>query len=199
MPKRVDHAAQRQAIAAAAIEIIDASGLDGARLRDVAKAADVTTGAVTHYFDGKDAVLEAALSEIVERLLSRQPGSETGAAAMGLVEAACAFLPLDEAGRRDWRVWLAFWGRAIVDDRLRALHARYYAEIVGRLAEALQSRRPGIAAKQAEALADALVAAVDGVGTRATLEPETWPPERQRRTLALLIEPLFAADRRPEP
>src|SRR5438045_616199 len=72
MPKQVDAAAQRRAIAGAAIAVIDGAGLDGARLRDVARAANVTTGAVTHYFDDKDAVLEAALEEVVRRILAKQ-------------------------------------------------------------------------------------------------------------------------------
>jgi len=72
MPKVVDIAAQRRAIAGAAIAVIDDVGLDGARLRDVARAASITTGAVTHYFDGKDAVIGVTLQEVVRRKLTRQ-------------------------------------------------------------------------------------------------------------------------------
>lgn len=186
MPKQVDHAAQRRAIAAAAIDVIDAAGLEGARLRDVARAADVTTGAVTHYFDDKDAVLEAALTEIVRRILDKQR-----AVARDPIEAACAFLPLDDDSRREWRVWLAFWGRAIVNDRLRAQHRAYYAQITTQLAADIADKA-GIGAARAARMADAVVAAIDGVGTRATLEPEDWPPARQRATLRALLSPLFA-------
>jgi TetR/AcrR family transcriptional repressor of bet genes len=45
--------------------------------------------------------------------------------------------------------------------------------------------------EQANRLADAVVAAVDGVGARATLEPEHWPASRQRETLATLLKPLL--------
>lgn len=186
MPKQVDHDEQRLAIAGAAISVIDREGLDGARLRDVARAANVTTGAVTHYFDSKDAVLEAALAEIVRRILEKQ--SEIAGTA-SLVDLASAFLPLDAASRSEWRVWLAFWGRAIANERLRAIHREYYAAIVSRLAEGLIAAYP-LPEPQARTLADAVIAAIDGVGTRATLEPEDWPPERQRATLALLLGPL---------
>lgn len=189
MPKQVDILAQRQTIASAAVTVIGSAGLDGARLRDVARMANVTTGAVTHYFDSKDAVLEAALDEVVRRLLDKQ--AQTGALDGNVIDRVCAFLPLNAETREEWRVWLAFWGRAIVNERLRAIHRDYYATIVRRLAAALDAEGR-LGGGRAEALADAIVAAVDGVGTRATLEPETWPPERQRETLRLLLAPLFA-------
>jgi len=154
----------------------------------------VTTGAVTHYFDSKDAVLEAALAEVVRRILEKQaepppPGADPDA----IVDQACLFLPVDEALQRDWRVWLAFWGRAIFDERLRAIHRGYYDEIVGRVAAFLTTRSHGrIGPSQAQDLADAVIAAVDGVGVRATFEAELWPAERQRRTLAALLRPLLA-------
>ncbi|MFN9711886.1 MAG: TetR/AcrR family transcriptional regulator, partial [Alphaproteobacteria bacterium] len=69
MPKQVDAESQRLSIAEAAIRVIGDGGLENARLRDVARSAGVTTGAVTHYFDGKDAVLLAALDEMVRRIL----------------------------------------------------------------------------------------------------------------------------------
>lgn len=189
MPKIVDHAEQRRNIAAAAADVIDVAGLDGLRLRDVAARADVTTGAVTHYFDGKDALLAATMDLIVARILEKQK-APTGGTVDGLVGLAAEFLPLDAQSRRDWRAWLAFWGRAIHDETLRAKHRAYYEVITGSLADTLapRGRRAG---KPQRALADAIVAAIDGIGTRATLEPEDWPPKRQRETLKLLLAPLF--------
>jgi TetR/AcrR family transcriptional repressor of bet genes len=194
MPKIVDHDEQRRQIAGAAIAVIDAGGLEGARLRDVAEAADVTTGAVTHYFDGKDAVLEAALAEIVRRILEKQGGPPPRSAET-FCDMAAGFLPIDAESRREWRVWLAFWGRAIVDDALRAQHRAYYAAIVDRLVadfRAPDARGRAMAPCAARMLADATIAAIDGIGTRATLEPDDWPPRRQRETLRAMLLPLVA-------
>jgi TetR/AcrR family transcriptional repressor of bet genes len=191
MPKLVDHAEQRRQIAEAAIAVIDAGGLEGARLRDVADAADVTTGAVTHYFDGKDAVLEAALAEIVRRILEKQDSPPARTAAE-FCDMAAEFLPLDEESRREWRVWLAFWGRAIVDERLRRQHRAYYAAIVGKLSADFRAAKGGLSSRAARQLADATIAAVDGLATRATLEPDEWPPKRQRETLRALLMPLVS-------
>jgi TetR/AcrR family transcriptional repressor of bet genes len=199
MPKRIDLAAQRLSIANAAIDVIDEAGLEGARLRDVARAAKVTTGAVTHYFDGKDAVLEAALAEIVRRTLERieaRRNSKTPADVRAFIASSCSSLPIDEPSRQEWRVWLAFWGRAIADERLRAIHRHHYEKIVDRLIEPLLALRvagPRPTRGQLRKCADAFVAAIDGVGTRATLEPELWPPKRQRETLADLLQPMLSA------
>lgn len=197
MPKIVNAESQRRAIASAAIAVINDVGLDGARLRDVAKAANVTTGAVMHYFDGKDAVLEAALEEAVRRILSKQDRARATAGPIDVptfIRGASTYLPIDAESRLEWRVWLAFWGRAIADDRLRALHRQYYAAIVERLAALLPFLRNAEQAPsplQCQRCADAVIAAIDGIGTRATLEPELWPPERQRETLSSMLSPLL--------
>lgn len=197
MPKKVDIAIQRRLITNAAITVINRTGLDRTRLRDVARVGNMTTGAVTHYFDGKDAVLEAALEEIVRRTLERI-GTAGDVNAPGDIAAfigrVCRYLPIDKDSRQEWRVWLAFWGRAIADERLRAVHESYYREFVDRVAEHLHSLRqnaPKASTHKARACADALIAAIDGIGTRATLEPDTWPPKRQKETLALLLKPML--------
>ena len=198
MPKIVDHNVQRRTIAEAAIRVIDRVGLDAARLRDVAREGQVTTGAVTHYFGSKDDVLEAAMAEVVRRILDRQTDQALGRDPVdGLVEAAAAFLPLDEERLRDWRVWFAFWGRAAVEARYRALHRGYYADITASLTASLAAlREVGRLRARAEPaiLADAIIAAVDGIGVRATHEPEHWPPERQVATLRLMLQPILSPE-----
>lgn len=192
MPKLVDADMQRRAIARAAIDVIGASGLESTRLRDVARAAGVTTGAVTHYFDGKDEVLLAALDDIVQRILKRAPKPTPGLRlGDALFEIAYENLPLDPERRTEWRVWLAFWGGAMGDERHRARHRDYYVRMVGQLAEALATVG-GMSPEDANRRADAIVAAVDGIGARATLEPEFWPAPRQREALATLLKPLLA-------
>lgn len=187
MPKIVDHAAERKTIAQAAIGVISASGLEAARLRDVAAAAEVTTGAVTHYFESKDALLEATLTELADRLCERLAEAPKGRVAPDdLVEFCLSILPVDEENRQGWRSWLSFWGRAIVNPRLRRLHQRAYARFTANLAPV-----SGANAARARDLADAIIAVVDGIGIRATLEPREWPPERQRRALRTLLLPLL--------
>lgn len=203
--------AQRHAIISAAISVIEEAGLDGTRLRDVARAAQLTTGAVTHYFDSKDEVLVAALEEVVQSTLARaRKGTAASQAASvdDFIARMSAYIPVNEAGRREWRVWLAFWGRAIADPAMRQMHQNYYRAFVNLLTMSLlalgdpsgETSRKSTrqdqkinTAKEAKAqqCADAVIAAIDGIGTRATLDPDIWNADRQRQTLDLLLRPLL--------
>lgn len=194
MPKKVDATERKKAIADAAIGVIGLTGLEGTRLRDVAKAAKVTTGALTHYFDTKEAVLEAALAEVVRRILEAQLSVQVVNG--DFATAVSAFMPNTEERRRDWKVWFAFWGRAIADERLHGQHRAYYAQIIVNLTKTVEElQRSGLAHPDGDParLADAIVASVDGIGIRASLEPDDWPPERQLKTLRLMIEPILRA------
>ncbi|MBA3677262.1 MAG: TetR family transcriptional regulator C-terminal domain-containing protein [Sphingosinicella sp.] len=197
MPRKIDLDVQRRMVADAAITVIGEAGVEGAGLREVARAAKLTTGAVTHYFDGKDAVLEAALNEIVRRTLARIESGQDGQGVWSVqefIDRACRHLPLDAAGRKEWRVWLAFWGRAIADGRLRTINKRYYAAIVDQTVGSLQ-RVVGIDAsmtpEELRKRADAVIAAIDGIGVRATLDPASWSARRQRETLERLLLPML--------
>lgn len=183
MPKIVDHDERRRALARAAGDAIATSGLDDVKLADIARAAGVTTGALAHYFPDKDAVLAAALEDVGGRLHTR---IEAKGARLRIDDIA-AVLPLDAASRKDWRIWLAYWGRAPFSENLRAIHQQFYLDFETALAAGFAGPP-----KTARLHAAAIIAAVDGVGTRATLEPEAWPPERQRAVLSALISPLLA-------
>ncbi len=185
MPKQVDHDLRRSQLANAAIAAIDAQGLDSVRLVDVARAARLTTGAVTHYLSNKDEVLLAAFDEVCARTLLRVGG--TGG--QTLLEQALTYLPHDEHSAREWRVFLQFWGRGVSDPVFRTRHRVAYEAISHVLRLDLEQR--GVAA--APVVADAIIAAVDGVAVRVCMEPDAWPMTRMRATLAALIDPLMDA------
>lgn len=199
MPKLVDHDARRAEIAAAAAEAIDEQGLDRVRLVDVARRAACTTGAVSHYFPDKDAVLAAALEHVLGNLTRHAPGREPRPEAGDPVEefigALAEILPLDPARRRDWRVWIAFCGRAVTVPSLAALHRDCYADIQQALATDLVDAGLAVPGPDAQRLAVAVFAAFDGLGLRATLEPAEWPGERLRAMLAYQLTPLLRAPR----
>lgn len=180
MPKRVDPLERRQTIAAAAVTSIARHGLDGAKLSRIARLAGVTTGAVTHYFEDKDEVLLAALEEVCRRLMEKLAEPDRRAAVDQLADA----LPLDSQSLDEWRVWVAFWGRAAFVPALARVHRAYYERIEAALTDALGG------GKSARLDAAAIIAAIDGIGTRVCLEPELWPPERQRALLAHILSPL---------
>ena len=185
MPKKVDHTARKRELADAAIAAIDTAGLEGVRLVDVAKAANLTTGAVVHYLPSKDAVLAAALEEVVGRILARMERS----ADENVVDLALGYLPHDAQSWRETRVWLQFWGRAVGSGSLRAEHRRHYDAIAERLARQMPKN---LAPAGRRAAADAIIAAVDGLVIRIAMEPDDWPEPRRRATLEILLAAFLA-------
>ncbi len=193
MPKLVDHARRRAGLADAAADVIAGAGLDAAGLRDVARASALTTGAVTHYFASKAALLDAAYDAVMARMLARQADEfDVPAPLSAQLDMVAGFLPLDAERARDWRVWLAFSARALVDPALQARHRRYYATITARLAADLAAA----GAPAAASAADLLVAIVDGLGVRLLLEPDDWPLARVMAVLATAA-PVVAAPQSP--
>jgi len=193
MPKRIDHDARRRQIAKAAIEVIGAQGLDNTRLVDVGRAAKVTTGAITHYFDGKDAVLLAALDHVAQRILSALASEE---ATDDLFELVAGILPVNQNGLRDWRVWMSFFGRAVGDPALARINKTYYDEFRDGLAAIIRRhQQEGKLASHIDpaVTADAIISIVDGFCIRATLERKDWPPARQRAQLEAMLRPLLPA------
>ena len=188
MPRNVDHDARRSSLARATADVIAGGGLEATGLREVARATALTTGALTHYFASKAELLDAAYDAVMERILARQDAWAASTArpdSAELVGRLAEILPLDAESLRDWRVWLAFSARALVDDRLRDRHRDYYARITAALAAELGG------SPAAPALADLLVAIVDGLGIRIILEPGHWPRARVEAVLAMAIPQLF--------
>ncbi len=198
MPKIVDHDRRRQELAQAAISVIENSGLDGLRLVDVGKAAGATTGTVTHYLGDKKTVLIAALDQVAYSIEhTMRPAADT---AHDLVESFCDLLPTSDLQRKDWRVWIAYWGGAIGDEELADRHRGHYDRFRRQLADRIR-RLPGRKdlPHPPDMCADLMISALDGVGTRATLEPDHWPPDRQKIHLRALLAPLFTPNKTPAP
>jgi TetR/AcrR family transcriptional repressor of bet genes len=193
MPKLIDHDARRKDFARAAISVIGDQGIDNTRLVDVAREAGVTTGALTHYFNDKDAVLLAALDHLAQGILEKLKSSGD---ADDLVELSSLILPLDEQSRREWRVWMSFFGRAVGDPALARINQAYYDEFRDGIAAIIRrhQREGKLAAHVDPAVTgDAIISILDGFSIRATLEPNEWPVSRQRAQLEAMLRPLLPA------
>lgn len=119
MPRQVDREDRRRMIAEAVFAVIAERGLAAVSLRDVAAQAGVSMGAVQHWFTTKDEMLRFALEHMRTRVLGRLQDRLARLANPGrrdLVEAALeVMLPLDEPGRQEACVNVAFVGLATTD------------------------------------------------------------------------------------
>ena len=175
-------------MAAAAYRLIAERGLSGLSLRALARRVGATTGLVTHYYLDRaelvDAALQHARDEMADRFL-RLPADSP------LVDVLASFLPIDDRVATSWRVWLSVRSGALADPELADFHHHMYdewgAELRRRLGPALDA---GPGRHPLPWAVDHVMAVIDGIALRATLDRDAWPAERQRSHLAAALATL---------
>lgn len=180
MPRQVNSDDRRRDIARAVYRVVARGGLEAASMREIAREAGCTTGALTHHFADRRALLDHAVGLAVDESMHRLM---TTARSEGLRAALAEFLPLDELRRQENAVWLVGVSAATRDEQLAASLSRRYAAANALLVEELQARllAAGRAADEEEVglLVDEVLSAVDGIAVWATADPDGYPPERQ--------------------
>src|SRR5579872_6215710 len=172
------------------------AGVGGLTVREVAKEAGFTTGALTHYFRSKDQVLIEA-SEYSARLV--RPRMEPLANYPDPVEAlrrvVAEALPMTLTVRGYWRIWLGFWERASYNPQVARVMRARYEEWRGRLAHLIRrAQEEGFAAHRfdPELAAQELIAIVDGIAVQVLLGTGRIPAARQREIVDTWIEGMLA-------
>ncbi len=122
---RGTHQERREAIAAAAAQLIATRGLEQVTLRSVAAELGVTTGVVTHYFASKEAMLRYTKDLAFDRAFERARAAAEGPPGMErLYAVVTAVLPVDRERRTLWRLLVAFLGSAVATPALRRVQER---------------------------------------------------------------------------
>jgi len=187
VPKVVNHEDRRAGFVVASWNVIAEEGLSAATLRRVAAAAGVTTGALTHYFSDREALLVEALRTAHfaagARMLGAAAAAQSDRAKLSTVLEEA--LPLDAARLREWRVWLAFWGEAVGNPRLRRENEERVAEWRDLLEALVAPLVEGAASS--EAASAELLSLIDGLGVRLALAPRATLA-RERASARSIIE-----------
>lgn len=188
MPKVVDHDLRRAELVAATWQVIAEEGITGATVRRIAEAARCTTGRVTHYFATKNDMLVAALSGVYRAATARMVTHLDGGDPRQVLRAVLLeALPIDEERQVEWKVWLAFWGSAATDARLRLEQERRYASWRSMLDELLGQIGSGRPPPDRQTAVDIIACGIDGLGIQAVLEPSVFTPQRLERAVDALI------------
>ena len=189
MPIVVDKDERRSQVVAMAFDLIADKGIEALTFREIAAAIGCSTSIVSHYFRNKNELLFKVYQVANDRARDRLCAARDA----GLPLLACfdAILPVDEAARRNWRVWLAFWSRAhlepaYLEERRRAAEdsLTLYRAM---LAQALQMP---VETAAMEAGARRLIAAVAGIGLEACFDPDDWTVSRMHQVLTGVLADL---------
>ena len=173
MPAIVDHDERRSSYARAAWAVIGDHGLVGTTMRDLASAAGVTTGALTHYFESKQQLVERALEQLASDTLERTSQvavSDTD----DLADLILLALPATADTQTEWKTWIALWSECARGNAAAlSLNERFDARWLEVLASALTT----LGHAEPEAAAHRLAMTINGVGIDACLSPAKWPTE----------------------
>jgi AcrR family transcriptional regulator len=138
--RRFAPAQRREQIVEAARTVIAERGLAATTVREIAAAAGVSTGTVTHHFESLDRILEAVLRSETTRVLERRREllrERTTALERLLGLAQTLADDADADTHAYWRLWLDYWARAAHDRRLAAWQADHYREWRAAVEEAI--------------------------------------------------------------
>ena len=195
MPRLVKHDARRIEVTKAAWRVIIRDGLDRTSIRAIAHELDLTTSVVTHYFRDKDALMSFILETINDHLETRQQRSITSESGLQhLEQLILSALPLDDKGRTEWTIWMAFVGYAIGRETLLEAHRKRSRHNFATIASELESLK---AQKLIRADVDCLfeaktiLALIDGFGLNLVLDPENFGLDLSVHKFEALISSLI--------
>jgi AcrR family transcriptional regulator len=198
MPVFVDHEARRRQVVAVASRLIAEAGLEAVTFRDVAEAADCSTAIVSHYFHNKRELLFLTYRSSIERGTERCEAAL--AAADGDLKAYLTeLMPLDEERRIEWKIWLAFWARAVADPEIAEVQRncilRTRANIV-RVMTGLAERGALLPGLEFDAEARRLLTLLIGMAVQVLFDGADWPASRQHAVIDGELRELYAPGRR---
>jgi TetR/AcrR family transcriptional regulator, transcriptional repressor of bet genes len=174
MPKIGMRDVRRAQLIDATLQSIDQSGLSGTTLATVAQHANISTGIVSHYFGGKDGLLEATMRHILrdlwEATMRRRTAAKNEPRAR-LRAIVAANFDVSQVNSPVMKTWLAFWAESMHQPTLRRLQRinsrRLYSNLCAEFAQVL----PPAASRRA---ASGLAAMIDGLWLRGTTTGEPF-------------------------
>jgi AcrR family transcriptional regulator len=171
----ITQAPTRERILDAAVRRIASDGIDAVRIARIAMDAGVSTGLVHYHF----ATREALLAEALEHSFETAGDVNAHGDLRGMIDSC---LPLPGEQERDWVLWVELWLRAVRHPELRPTAAKLYRRMQDWFAAALEDgvERGDFAPCDARAVADRVLALIDGYGVRALLGDPGMPLERAR-------------------
>jgi AcrR family transcriptional regulator len=195
MPKIVDHEERREQIAEAAWRVILKQGMKGATVRNIAKEAGLSLGALRHYFSTQDELIFFAMNLVKERVTARINliAAQDLPPKQRVYNILLELVPVDEQKLAEMEVWYAFTFHVKYMNSASELDDGIYPGMV-RLIEYLDASgllREGL---DKEIEAERLYAVVNGTALHALLEPGRLRYERVAQVLKQHLDSICKAE-----
>ncbi|WP_372614480.1 transcriptional regulator BetI [Halomonas sp.] len=182
MPKVGMEPIRRQQLIKATMAAIDEVGLADATMMRIARHAGVSAGIISHYFSGKDGLVEATMRQILSdlgeavaarrgELTTSSPRAHIGAIIDGNFDRSQVTGPVA-------KTWLAFWASSMHKPELARLQQVNDRRLYSNLCHQFRWLMPR---QEARACARALAALIDGLWLRGALTLEGLDSDEARR------------------
>lgn len=184
VPIIVDRKERREMVTSIAFDLVAEIGIEALTFKQIATAAGYSTAIVSNYFHNKNELLfkvyEVANTRSRERL---EAAFEAG---LPLLDCFETVLPVSAESQKNWRVWLAFWGRVHLDPLYAAERSRAARDSLALYRRMLAVRcgdAQGNCAFDLDMASHRLLALIAGTALEACFDPEGWPPKRMRAVI----------------
>ena len=182
-----------------ASRLIAQAGLDAVTVRDVANAADCSTAIVSHYFHNKKELLFLTYQASIDRATERCEAA-LGPDGMDLRAYFAEIMPLDEERLIEWKIWVAFWAKAVADPDIAAAQRDCVRRTRGNILKVLSrlEAKGALVADLAPAdEARRMLVMIMGMAVQVMFDPEDWPNARQHALIDGELRKLYRPDRLP--
>jgi len=168
MPKVGMEPIRRQQLIDATIESVAQRGLQATTINSISKNAGLSSGIISHYFGGKQGLIEATvrylLTSLKQELVCKlEANTNATQRLMFIIEANFALV---QQRSDTTRTWLSFWAQSMHDAELHRLQNVNSKRLQSNLAFSFKQLMPTEQAKQAAELSAAMI---DGLWLRAVL------------------------------
>ncbi|WP_371373412.1 transcriptional regulator BetI [Thalassotalea aquiviva] len=168
MPKTGMEPIRRQQLIKATLESVAELGLHATTINSISKRAGLSSGIISHYFGGKDGLLEATvrflLTNLRTTLVEKTRGGCTAAERlMFIVEANFSTVQQSASSAK---TWLSFWAQSMHDPKLGRLQKINAQRLYSNLLCSLKTLMPKAEAQKAAKLCAGMI---DGLWLRAVL------------------------------
>ncbi len=194
MPKVGMEPIRRQQLITATMAAIDEAGLADATVARIARHAGVSAGIISHYFGGKDGLLEATMRQILndlgEAVSRRRKALTTDAPEAHLAAIIDGNFDRTQVSGPVAKTWLAFWSSSMHRPVLARLQTVNDRRLYANLSYEFRRLLPKDKARDA---ARALAAMIDGLWLRGALAPEGLDSDHARRLARDYLDQLLKA------
>ncbi|MEK3887996.1 TetR/AcrR family transcriptional regulator [Bacillus sp. FSL K6-3431] len=190
MPKIIDHEKRKIQIAEATWRVILERGMEGATVRNIAKEASLSTGALRHYFSTQDDLLMFAMNLVKENAKARieKMAQQDLPAKELILNILLEMIPTNNETLAEMEVWFAFTAHFMHNKSLFDANHDGILEGMYKLINSLEHFQMLKNDIDIDIEVEKLYALVDGLALHAMLEPKRIDKERIQRVLSSHIQ-----------